>query len=283
MPPGIDVQGILGQLYPTGRRSFVRVFPAEDLEGPALAQLARDRGARRVFALDDGLRGYSDLIAAAFERAARRLGLDVVGRARWKATGGSNIGLAQRVADSRPDAVLLSGLLNRNAAKLVRELRARLGPSVDLLAADGLAAPELLRAAGPAARGTFVAYTGAVNDRLPAAGRRFLTRFAPTQPDGTVETFAVYAAQATEVLLDALARSDGTRGSVIDELFRTRMRGSLIGDIAFDERGDITEGTVTILRVVGRGRSPNIASVDGTVVERVMRLSPKLAEGGPEG
>ena len=37
-----------------------------------------------------------------------------------------------------------------------------------------------------------------------------------------VEPATVYAAQATEVLLDAIARSDGTRGSVLEQLFKTR-------------------------------------------------------------
>jgi DNA-binding SARP family transcriptional activator/ABC-type branched-subunit amino acid transport system substrate-binding protein len=284
MAPGIDIPGELGRLYPTGRRNFVRIFPADDLQGAALARFARDRGARRVFALDDGYRGYSNLIADAFARAASRLGVEVAGRGQWKTTARSYAALVRRVAAARPRAVLVSGLLNSNAGALVRALRARLGPGVDLLGSDGMGTTDLLKVAGPAARGIFVAYTGGlVPERLPAAGQRFVARFAPTQPGGRAESFAVYAAQATETLIDALARSDGTRASVIDQLFRTQQRGTLIGDVAFDRRGDITAGAVTILRVAGRGQSTNVASVDGVVVERVMRLSPKEAEAGPDG
>ena len=39
-----------------------------------------------------------------------------------------------------------------------------------------------------------------------------------------IEPSAVYAAQTTEVLLDAIARSDGSRSSVTDELFATASR-----------------------------------------------------------
>jgi hypothetical protein len=63
-----------------GRRNYVRVFPADDLQGAALAMLARDLGHRRVFVLDDGDRTWGALSAAGFETAARRLGLDVIGR-----------------------------------------------------------------------------------------------------------------------------------------------------------------------------------------------------------
>jgi branched-chain amino acid transport system substrate-binding protein len=180
--------------------------------------------------------------------------------------------------------VLLSGLLNSNVGRLVRDLRAGLGPSVELMGPDGLGpAGLLLRTAGPAARGMLVAYPGVITSQLPAAGRRFVGRFGPTQPGGTVELFAVYAAQATEVLLDAIARSDGTRSSVVDQLFRTRLHGTLIGDVAFDPRGDIAQGAVSVVRVVGRGRSTSIASEEGGVVERVLRLSPALVEAGPQG
>jgi ABC-type branched-subunit amino acid transport system substrate-binding protein len=96
-----------------------------------------------------------------------------------------------------------------------------------------------------------------------------------------VELFAVYAAQATEVMLDAIARSDGTRASVIDAMFRTRLQDSLIGDIAFDRRGDAVAAPVTVLRVVGGGSSANsIASVEGATVERVDAVSPDLITGG---
>jgi hypothetical protein len=44
-------------LYPTNHRNFVRVYPADDLQGAALAVFARDRGRKSVFVLDDGFTG----------------------------------------------------------------------------------------------------------------------------------------------------------------------------------------------------------------------------------
>jgi hypothetical protein len=45
---------------------------------------------------------------------------------------------------------------------------------------------------------------------------------------------AVYGAQAAEIFLDAIARSDGTRASVTRELFETRVEDGLLGNISFD-------------------------------------------------
>jgi ABC-type branched-subunit amino acid transport system substrate-binding protein len=102
-------------------------------------------------------------------------------------------------------------------------------------------------------------------------------RFARTQSGVEIEPFAVYAAQATEVMLDAIARSDGTRGGVLRRLFRTRLRGSLIGDVSFDAHGDAQRPRETVLRVVGGGSaSGSIATVQGAAVERVDTVDPAL-------
>ena len=274
-----DVPTMLGTLYPTGRRNYVRIYPADDLQGGALAQFARDRARRRVFVLQDAESGYGALVADGFATAARRLGLDVVGRAQWRSKARSYAGLARRVAASHAQAVFLSGLLDNNGGRVVRDLRARLGADVDLMAPDGMSPPRaLLHASGQTARGVFLTVQGVVTDRLPPPGARFLRRFARTQPGVDVELFAIYAAQAADVLLQAIAHSDGTRGSVLAQLQRTRTPDGLIGDVAFDGRGDIRQGAETIVRVVGGGTGTSIASIDGAVVERVARLSSSLVE-----
>jgi ABC-type branched-subunit amino acid transport system substrate-binding protein len=83
---------------------------------------------------------------------------------------------------------------------------------------------------------------------LPPAGRRFAQRLARVL-DHEPHPFAIYAAQAAEVLLDAIARSDGSRRSVTRELFRTRVHGGLLNDFAITATGDTTAGAVTVYRV----------------------------------
>lgn len=216
-------------------------------------------------------------MATGFETAVRRLGLDVRGRASWDPQARDYEALAERVARSGASAVFIGGLLDTNAARVVRDLRSRLGAKVDLLAPDGLTPlPLLVEQAGNASIGTFVSLAGIVPERLPAGGAEFVGRFRRTQAGADIEPAAVYAAQATEVLLDAIARSDGTRASIVEELFRTRVKSGLLGSFGFDRNGDITESPVTILRVRTGGSSKTILSVEGGVVARVVRPSPKL-------
>ncbi len=273
--PGID-PSLPAALYPTGRRNFLRVSPTDDLQGAALALLARDRHRRRVYVLDDG-EGYGVLMATGFETAARRLGLTVVGHSTWDPGSAGYTALADRIARSNVQAVFVGGLLDTNAAAVVRDLRDRLERSVDLLAPDGLTPLGLLvQQGGSGALGTYVSLGGAVTERLPAPGARFVEHFARAHGGAEVEPSTVYAAQATEVVLAAIARSNGSRSSVLERLFRTHVRDGLLGTFAFDANGDTTESPITILRVSRGGGKNTVLSVEGGVVERVARPSARL-------
>ena len=133
---------------------------------------------------------------------------------------------------------------------------------------------DLLEAAGPAARGMYLSIYGMPNGELPPPGRRFLEEFEATRAgEPSPSLSAAYAAQATEILLDAIARSDGTRASVTRELLETTIEDGILGDIRFDEYGDLVEGPVTIFRVVGKGRAgllPGFESFESAVVDRVI-------------
>ena len=274
-----DQRGLLGELYPTGTRSFARIFPADDLQGAALAEFAHRRGRERAFILEDpAASGYSDLIADAFATVAERRGLEIAGRVRWDRRRDSYAALARRIKASGADAVLVSGLVTSNAGQLVKDVRSSLGRRVDILAPDGLVATDLFDAAGASALGVYLTYQGLATNRLPPAGDRFLARFARAQPGVEVAQYSVYAAQTAETLLDAIARSDGTRASVLEQLLRARDPQGLTGEIGFDERGDITQGAETIVRIVGGKRGTGIQSLSAVVVEDVIPVTPAMVE-----
>ena len=66
-----------------------------------------------------------------------------------------------------------------------------------------------------------------------------------------VDPYSVTSAQATEVLLDAIAASDGTRESVTEQLLEVRIEDGILGDLAFDSNGDLTSAGVTMYRIEG--------------------------------
>ena len=239
-------------LYPDGRRTFLRVFPTDSHQAAALALLARRLGRTPVFVLDDGDNEYGRVLAAQFARSARALGLPLAGRSSWNAEAHSQAQLAARVARSGARAVFLGGRLDTGGPAVLRALRRRLGTQVPLLAPDGFTPlPVLIAQAGrTATTGTFVSLPGVANaSDFGTNGRRFARELGAALGIRGVQPSAIYAAQAMQVALDAIARSDGTRDSVRRALFATNLRDGLIGRVRFDANGDVSSSPVTILRV----------------------------------
>ena len=53
-----------------------------------------------------------------------------------------------------------------------------------------------------------------------------------------IDPYAIYGGQAAQVLLDAIAASDGTRADVITKLFETNVTDGLLGSFKIDDNGD---------------------------------------------
>jgi ABC-type branched-subunit amino acid transport system substrate-binding protein len=239
-------------LYPDGVRSYVRVVTHDFAQGIAAAHLAKRQGARRVAVLhqDEIDPRYARGLTLPFVASARRHGLHVV-QFEWPHSK-SYAGLAASVAQARPDAVFLAGVTT-DAKRLIEDLRTALGPGVTLIAPESFSAPDIGKQLGPAGQGMLVTGPGLPAKKLPAAGQRFLREFAPTSTDSSD---APETAQATEALLDAIARSDGTRASVVDELFKTKVTNGILGSFSFDRHGDIAPAPVGIFRVEGGNLVP---------------------------
>jgi branched-chain amino acid transport system substrate-binding protein len=194
---------------------------------------------------------YGKGLASSVQHAAAKLGIAVAGVAEWDPHARTYTALARTIQRSRAGGVFLGGSVDLNGAALVRDLRSVLGKKVRILAPDGFTpiAP-FAQLAGPSAEGVMVSFPAVPPEQLRGEGHRFVTRFeqALGRP---AEAYSVATAQAADVLLDAIARSDGTRGSVTENVLMANVRNGILGAFSFDRNGDTTAGAVTIYRVVG--------------------------------
>jgi ABC-type branched-subunit amino acid transport system substrate-binding protein len=114
---------------------------------------------------------------------------------------------------------------------------------------DGFSLDWLVATIGAKAEGITASQPGLANERLPATGREFVAAFSESVGEAPVQ-WSTAAAQTAEILLDAIARSNGTRASVTAELFKTTVSNGILGSFAIDRDGDTTKAPVTIYRVV---------------------------------
>ena len=238
------------RMYPTGRRNYFRTVAADDAQAAAAVLVARRGGARRTFAIHDG-EAYGQGLAGAFQASARLAGLSPVGTARWDAEARGYGPLAARIRQSRADAVYIGGLATSNGPRLVRDLRAGLGGRVQLMAPDGFNQPTaIVEGAGELAEDFMVSLSAAPVRALPPPGREWAAEFRKRWGAAPC-CYAVHAGQVMNLVLDAIASSDGSRMDVLRNLQRASVRGGLVGDFHFDRFGDSTLTTVATYRIRG--------------------------------
>jgi branched-chain amino acid transport system substrate-binding protein len=246
--PGAD-PGAPDIYYPTGTRNYARVVWNDQHQGAANAQYTKELGLKNVFILNDK-QTYGLGIANLYRQYLQKLNIGVAGFQAWDENASAYDALASRIKASGADGVFLGGIVCLNGGKLIKDLRAGLGADFPILAPDGFTPiSATIEGAGAASNGMYISQPGLPEDQLKGEGRQFVADFKAETGKSAVDPYTAYAAQAAEVLLDAIERSDGTRASVSREIFNTDVKGGILGDFSIDENGDTTLGTVTFFQV----------------------------------
>jgi DNA-binding SARP family transcriptional activator/ABC-type branched-subunit amino acid transport system substrate-binding protein len=254
-------------LYPAGRRGFARMMTTDDYEAAAGVMLAQRLSPQGMF--------YVQQIFAEHEpwsifvrRAARRLGLPILGSVTRPEQPGGERGLAQRILRSGAGVVYLHGTVGTD----LRRLRGALGPDVAIVSSSLGALPiaSLFDAAGDAARGIYVTSSELPPDAFGASGERFAREFGGPLPGDFVPRWAYYGAAAAEVMLDAIGRSDGTRASIASALARTRDVPTPLGPITLEASGERTTHPVAILRAERREAPLEAGGMQGAALADVL-------------
>jgi branched-chain amino acid transport system substrate-binding protein len=231
-----------------------------------------------VYVLHDGTTFWEDLLTRPFRYAARKLGVRVAGAATFEYGAKDYGALAERIARSGAQGVVFGGDPLLGAGAVVQALRARLGARFPILAGFYFAAgvPDVLESIGPAAHGIYAATTDVTRGqlKLTPAAKRFLDDFGEDGSGGPI----LESAQATELVLRAIARSDGTRESVLEKLKASRVKNGILGSFHFDRNGDLTPAKMPIIRITGStppsARLPDF--LQGAVIDRVVEIPPRL-------
>jgi len=218
-----------------------------------VATYLKDHGKQRAYVLTDK-DPYGIGIGEAFSFAARKLGATLAGSTQWNAKAKDYRALAKRVAGTRPDAVLMAGYVFENAPQLIKDLRAVL-PHAQLVGPDGMNQPSaIVEGAGASAENLLLTIAVVPARALPPAGRAFAEEFRRRYSQYPC-CLSVNAAQAAQLVLDAIARSDGSRDKVRAALFQADVKGGLIGDFKIDRYGDTTLAKMGLYRIKeGEGR-----------------------------
>ena len=267
----------LGLVRDERHSGYARMWPSDDYVTAAGA-LAVKRLGGSVFFLEDAEYSANLGVRDWFRRAANAIDLRIAGSATFSVDATDYRRLAEQVRASGARVVYLNTNGAANLKQLLDDLRATLDPDVAFVGDSAMfPAGRLFDQIGSAARGLYGVNHVMSLEGLGAEGRAFVRAFAATQPDGHVTSVALYAAAATEVLLDAIAHSDGTRASIARRLTSTRLARSVLGPLAFADNGEPAVARVTFARLETREGDPSdLAGLEGTTVETVFTVPTAL-------
>ena len=246
--PG-TVAGEPEKYYPTGKRNYIRMVAADDFQGAADATFMQQQGAKSVFILNDK-EAYGLGVATDTKNSATKLGLKVAGFTAWDPKASSYEALATRIKQSGADWIYLGGLICENGAKLIADMKSGV-PGAKLMAPDGFSD---FTANGASGVGMYITVAGQPPEKLTGAGQDFVKNFG-TQIGTAVNPYSTYAAQSMQVVLDAIANSDGSRAKITDNLLHTKVTDGILGTFSINSNGDTTRNPVTVYQQVGSGKS----------------------------
>ena len=207
--------------FPTGTRNYARVVTTDDYQGQGAATYAaNDLKIKKAYVLNDN-QTYGLGVAKAFASSAAKVGIEIVGAQAWDAKQPNYTALYQAVKASGADMVYLGGIYDNNGGQLIKDKVAVLGKNsgdVKLFAPDGFTGyPDMLKL--PESDGMYLTFAGLTQDQLVKAGGAGVKLFDAYKakygkdPEGS---YPLYGVAAVQVILAAIAKSDGTRKSVND-------------------------------------------------------------------
>jgi branched-chain amino acid transport system substrate-binding protein len=243
--PGAD-KGEPDKYYPTGERHYTRIVPKDTIQGAALATIMKKDGCTSVYILNDK-EVYGGGLARNIESSAQEQGLEVAANEGIDPKAPNFRSQASTIKSSGADCFVFSGITANGAVQLYKDVSAAVpdaklyGP--DGVAESGFADPKEGGIPTDVANKVKVTVATLSPDEYPPDGQKFFDDFEAKYGEANPDPYAIYGYEAMKLVLDTcqqLGPECSDKQAMIDALFNTKGRQSVLGTYDIDENGDTT-------------------------------------------
>lgn len=235
-----------------GFKTTFRVVAHDDQQGPTLARFAAKTLKTKNVAVIDDSTAYGQGLADAFENTIKSLGAKIVAREHTTDKDTDFKAILTRIKGKKPDLIMFGGI-DPQAAPMVKQMK-ELGIKAKYIGGDGMQTPNFIKLAGDASDGAMASIPGLPKEQMPG-GKAFLEKYK-AKFNQDVELFAPMGYDAVMVFIDAMKRAGSADpAKFLPEVGKTNYQG-VIGPIAFDDKGDLKDGPITIYVVKGGAWEP---------------------------
>ena len=225
-----------------GFKTTYRLVATDAQQGPALANYVANTLKAKTVAIVDDSTQYGKGLADEFEKTVKAAGMKVVNREASNNKATDFKAILTKIKGSKPDVIMYGGM-DATGGPLTKQA-AELGIKAKVVGGDGMCTEKLAELAGEAVVNVTCSEAGMALSKM-AQGADFQKRYKE-RFNSDVQIYAPFTYDAVYVLVDSMKRSNSTDpAKILAAMPDTKMQG-LVGNIAFDNKGDMKEGVITL-------------------------------------
>jgi len=228
-----------------GFKTAFRVVANDIQQGTALATYTiNDFKAKKVAIIDDRT-AYGQGLMDVVERVLKEHGVSVVARDYTNNKASDFNAILTKIRAAKPEVIIYGGM-DATAGPMAKQIH-QLGIKAPLLSGDGACSPEFVKLAGEGADLLTCSMAGEAVEKLPK-GAQFMAKYKAKF--GTeVQIYSPYSYDAVYVIVDAIHRAGSLDRNAITAAVAATDYEGLTGHIAFDPKGDIKNGAISMFHV----------------------------------
>jgi branched-chain amino acid transport system substrate-binding protein len=225
-----------------GFKTTYRLVATDAQQGPALANYVVNTLKAKTVAIIDDSTQYGKGLADEFEKTVKAAGVKVVNREASNNKATDFKAILTKIKGSKPDVIMYGGM-DATGGPLTKQA-AELGIKAKVVGGDGMCTEKLAELAGEAVVNVTCSEAGMALSKM-AQGADFQKRYKE-RFNTDVQIYAPFTYDAVYVLVDSMKRANSTDpAKILAVMPDTKMQG-LVGNIAFDNKGDMKEGVITL-------------------------------------
>jgi branched-chain amino acid transport system substrate-binding protein len=235
------------------RQGYATTFRvvADDVHlGGTLGKYAVTELKGKSIAVIDDRTAYGQGVADEFEKGVTAAGGSVVGREFTSDKATDFTGILTSLKAKKPDVVFFGGM-DAVAGPMMRQMK-QLGINAKFMGGDGICTGELPKLAAGAMRDSQVvcAEAGGIDEAGKPAMEKFKTDFK-AKFNADVQIYAPYVYDAVMTMVAAMQKADSADPKKYLPALKAIEYQGVTGKIAFDEKGDIKNGALTLYTYKG--------------------------------
>ncbi len=242
-----------------GFKTTFRSMTSDTQQGSILGKYIVEKMNAKKVAIVDDRTAYGQGLADEFEKAVKAAGGEVVKREFTTDKATDFAAILTGIKGANPDIVFYGGA-DAQSAPMAKQMK-RLGLKAPLVSGEMTKTPTFLQLAGKDADGTIASLAGLPLDQMPK-GKDYETRYK-ARFNQDVATYSPYGYDATRAMIEAMKKANSVEPTkYLPELAKINYAGVTSSSWAYDDKGDLKDGGITVYKVAN-GQWTVLESIGG--------------------